>query len=195
MNNIVVNYKISKDINKNVLSAIIDGCASKKYKVFLNIYDFSLSKNAETQIEEYLKESDLSFKITENLKIKIVHKDYEEFSEADNIILGGIIKHGDSLAFVLLPENIALKNIDTIQFEALKEDNIGFIYPDYSINDIRCYLRSRSFNVNISIPAIFWSTSKLVMHLPEKDKLSIVSNKYAGIHVPEDLCTVYTDEK
>lgn len=187
MNNIVVNYKISKNIDATAFKRIIDGCSSEKYKVFLNIYDFSLSKNAKEVINTKAE--------NKNLKIKIIDKDYEEVQNADNIILSGLIQHGNSLAFAILSENITLKDLDRLDLEVLKNDINGFLYFDYSVDNTRCYLRSRSMNVNIGIPVIFWSTQKLIRYLPEKEKLSIVANKYAGIHIPENLCTVHTDEK
>jgi hypothetical protein len=186
MQNIVINYKILNDIDDNLLLSIVNGCNSKKYKVFLNLYDFSLSKRIESQLSQ----------IKSLIEIEILTRDYEERENADNIVLQNLIQHGDSIAFASISDNVVLNpySIDELGLEWLKEESSGFIYTDYNINDIKCFMRSRAMNVSLNIPVVFWSTSKLVKHFTDQDKLQIVGNNYASIHIPKSLCTIYQYE-
>ncbi len=45
MKSIIINYKIKDSVTDNYLQKIVDSCKCTKYKVKLNIYDFSLDKN------------------------------------------------------------------------------------------------------------------------------------------------------
>lgn len=189
MKNIVINYKILKDISQDVLEKIVTGCYSQKYKIFLNLYDFSLSKNT----AEYIK----TINVADNINISYSSQNYEDIQESDNIILYNLIQHGDSLSFGIFADNLIFNQgaMDGMDFEALADETNGFLYFDYNIKNIRCFLRSRSVNVQINVPAIFWSTSKLIRHIPQKDKLNIVGNNYGSIHIPHSMCTIYPDEK
>lgn len=191
MNNIVVNYKIIKDINISKFKDIISGCLSNKYKVYLNIYDFSLSK----QIENYLKDiNDLELS---NINISVSNYDYEDFSNADVIILNNLIRHGDSIAFGIFQDNLIFNtnSIDELNLDLLANEINGLIYFDYNVNNIRCFLRSRIMNIKLNVPAVFWSTSKLIRNISELDKLNIVANNFAAIHVPNSFCKIFTDDK
>jgi hypothetical protein len=191
MNNIVINYKIVKDINISKFKDIINGCLSNRYKVFLNIYDFSLSKQAENYLQE-IKDIDLS-----NINISVLNYDYEDFSNADNMILNNLIRHGDSIAFGIFPENLIFdsESMNRLDLDLLKNEINGLIYFDYIINNIRCFLRSRVMNIKLNVPAVFWSTSKLIRHISEQDKLNIVANNFAAIHIPNSFCKIFTDDK
>ena len=188
MNSIVINYKILKNIDISKLQTIIDGCISNKYKVFLNLYDFSLSKN----LEKYLQSLNPL-----NIDISVINHDYEDFSNADNIILNNIIKYGDGTAFAIFPDNLVLdKNcIDQFNFDILKDEINGLIYFDYTINNIRCFLRSRVMNIKINVPVVFWSIPKLIKFISEQDKLNIISTNFAAIHIPNSICKIFTDDK
>lgn len=190
MNNIVINYKITRSISESKLQDIINGCLSKKYKVFLNLYDFSLSKS----IESYVKNLNIDLS---NIDLSILNSDYEDLSNADNIVLNNLIRHGDSIAFGIFQENLVFNSnaIDQFNFELLKEESNGLVYFDYTINNIRCFLRSRIMNLKMNVPAVFWSTSKLIRFISEKDKLNIVANNFAAIHIPNSLCKISTDDK
>lgn len=189
MKNIVINYKISKNIDNTTFNKIISGCVSEKYKVFLNLYDFSLSKDT----KEYTDQ----LSAINNLNINYIPQNFEDVKEADQIILGSLIQYGDSVAFGIFGENTILNTggVDLVDFNLLAEEINGFIYFDYNIKNIRCFLRSRSTNIQLNVPAIFWSTSKLIRYIPEKEKLNIVGNNYGSIHIPYSLCTIYPDEK
>lgn len=191
MNSIIVNYKISKNIDENKIRNIINGCISKKYKTYINIYDFSLSKTIESYINNLI-DLDLS-----NADISIFNHDYEDFSNADNIILNNLIKHGDSIAFGIFPENLILdqNSIDQLDLDILTDEINGLIYFDYTINNIRCFLRSRVMNIKINVPAVFWSVSKLIRFISDQDKLNIISTNFAAIHIPNSLCKIFTDDK
>ena len=188
MNSIVINYKILKNIDISKLQTIIDGCISTKYKVFLNLYDFSLSKN----LEKYLQNLNPI-----NIDISVINHNYEDFSNADSIILNNLIRHGDSIAFGIFPDNLVLdKNcIDEFNFNLLQDEINGLIYFDYTINNIRCFLRSRVMNIKINVPAVFWSVSKLIRFISDQDKLNIISTNFAAIHIPNSLCKIFTDDK
>lgn len=190
MQNIVINYKITKKTNDlDILETIIRRCQSDKYRVFLNIYDFSLNKqNPLLKIDSAKTSSSI---------ISYHEKCYEDLNNADNIVLQNLIQHGDSLGYMLLPNNIILSEsfFDLIDFQWLSHEGNGLIYFDYHINRIRCYTRSRAVNIPINTPAALWSTSKLIRHIHEKEKLQIVGNNYASLHIPHSLCTIYPYEE
>jgi hypothetical protein len=132
-----------------------------------------------------------------NTSIKYIPEFYESIPNADNIVLSNLIRHGDSTAFCILPENVTLfrNALDEIDFSWLNEDLNGFIYCDFHLNNIRCYVRSRAMGTQLNLPIVFWSTDKLVRHLGEENKLNIVGNNYASLHIPKSVCTVFQDEK
>lgn len=183
MNSIVVNYRIAGDISKDRFREIIDGCYSTKYKVILNLYDFSISKIAE------------SYHLSNNPNISYIKRDFEEIENSEQIMLDNLIKYGDALAFCILSENNVLNNLDSIDFEWLQNPTNGFIYFDYNINSIRCFLRSKGPNIQLNVPVLFWSISKLIDHISDKDKFNIITNNYAGLHIAKNLCTVYQNDK
>lgn len=190
MQNIVINYKITKKTNDlDILETIIRRCQSDKYRVFLNIYDFSLDKQ-----NPFLN---INAANTSSSVITYHAKCYEDLNNSDSIILQNLIQHGDSLGYMLLPNNVTLNEnfFDLIDFEWLGEENNGVIYFDYHINGIRCYTRSRAANIPINTPVTLWSTSKLIRHIHEKEKLQIVGNNYASLHIPYSLCTIYPYEE
>lgn len=188
MSNIVLNYKICKNIDASIIEKIVNNSVSEKHKVFINIYDFSPLKGVEDIIKK---------KFSDNKNISVFKKDFEDKNEADNIMLENLIQYGDSLAFGMMSESTILNKfaIDKINFDLLKEDINGFLYFDYCVNNVRCYLRSRTSVINNSILCVFWSTEKLIKFINEKDKMNIVSNNFAGVHIAKNLCTVYIDNE
>jgi hypothetical protein len=168
-----------------VVKKIVDNSFSKKHNVFLNLYDFSVSKNIQKIIEK---------NFSDQKNISVFEKDFEDKNEADNIMFENLIQHADSLAFGMMSESTILNEsaIDQIDFDLLKDDINGFLFFDYSVNNIRCYLRSRSSLVNNNIFCLFWSTEKLIKFINDKDKINTISSNFAGVHIPKDLCTLYT---
>ena len=188
MKSIVLNYRIASDISEDRFGEILTGCYSSKYNVILNIYDFSITKN----IESYLK------RVLETpIKISYIKRDFEEIENSEEIITENLIRYGDSLALCILPETNVLSNdcIDNIDFEWMDDPINGFIYFDYTVNGIRCFLRSKGPNIQLNVPVLFWSMSKLIKHISDKDKFGIITNNYTGIHIARNLCTVYQDDK
>ena len=185
MKSIVVNYRITGDISEDRFYEIIDGCYSTKYKVILNLYDFSINKLAE------------SYNLSNNPNVSYIKRDFEEIDNSEQIMLDNLIRYGDSLALCILPENNVLVKgcIDSIDFEWMDDPSNGFIYFDYTINGIRCFLRSKGPNIQLNVPVLFWSMSKLIRHITDKDKFAIITNNYVGIHIAKNLCTVYQNDK
>lgn len=188
MKSIVLNYRIANDISEDRFNEILTGCYSLNYNVLLNIYDFSICKKAES----YLKKIQ-----DETMRISYIKKDFEELDNSEQIITDGLIKYGDSLALCILSENNVLSKgcIDSIDFEGMNNPTNGFIYFDYTINNIRCFLRSKGSGMQFSVPVIFWSMSKLIKYISNKNKFDIITSNYTGIHVAKNLCTVYQDDK
>jgi hypothetical protein len=188
MSNIVLNYKVCKNIDEPIIEKIVNNSVSEKHKVFVNLYDFSPLKMVEGIIKK---------KFSGNKNISVFTKDFEDRNEADSIMLENLIQYGDSLAFGMMSESIILNKfaIDKIDFELLKEDINGFLYFDYCVNNVRCYLKSRSSEINNSIICVFWSTEKLIRFINDKDKMNTISNNFAGVHIPKNLCTAYTDNE
>ena len=199
MKSIVLNYRITGDISRDRFNQILAGCYSSKYNVILNIYDFSISKN----IENYMTGAQtgslplLAKRDEENSKISYIKRDFEEIENSEQIITENLIKYADSLALCILPEiNVLTEDcIDSIDFEWMNDPINGFIYFDYSVNGIRCFLRSKGPNIQLNVPVLFWSMSKLINHISDKDKFGIITNNYTGIHIARNLCTVYQDDK
>lgn len=190
MNIVSINYIVQNGMDDQKLAKIISGLSSSKYKVLLNLYDFSLSKNMKDMVS--------NLKIDEEkIKIIVIDSDYEELENANKIIVKNFMQYVDSISIAILHDNLILHKdaLDRIEFARMKEENIGFTYPDYNIKDVRCYLRSHASNVQISTPAVFWSTDKILRHIAEQDILSTVYNSYIGVHIPESLCTAYPNEK
>lgn len=188
MKSIVLNYRITGDISRDRFNQILAGCYSSKYNVILNIYDFSISKN----IESYIKSIEET-----TIKVSYIKRDFEEIENSEQIITENLIKYADSLALCILPEiNVLTEDcIDSIDFEWMNDPINGFIYFDYSVNGIRCFLRSKGPNIQLNVPVLFWSMSKLIKHISDKDKFGIITNNYTGIHIARNLCTVYQDDK
>ena len=188
MNSILINYKIVKSIDEERLKALVLGCISKNYNVILNIYDFSLTKN----IQKYITGLDLEKKI----KISVIEKDYEDAENADKIILQNLIPFANTIATAILPEGIILNNLslDQIDFDKFKNEIIGFLYFDYTLENIKCFMKSRSNGLQISIPAIFWSTKKLLANISNENLLQNIASNSASIHLAKNLCTIYANE-
>jgi hypothetical protein len=190
MNIISINYIVQKDIDEKRLSMILNGLTSNKYKILLNIYDFSLSKRV-TDLVSNLKLD------PEKIKLLVIPGDYEEREQAHNIITRNFMQYVDSICMTVLHDNLVINNnaLDYIDFNILKEETVGFIYPDYNIKKVRCFLRSHSIRTQINTPVIFWSVDKVLRHMAEKDILNKIYGSYSGVHIPNSLCTAYPDEK
>lgn len=188
MNNIAINYIILNHIESDVLSRIVDSCRSTKYKVSLIFNDFSLDKNIAKQLEDINKD---------NINLSTINCDYEDSNNAMNIIVDGFVAYSDSTIVSMVHENLIFKSgiFDTLDLDIL--DTYGFIYGDYDIQGIRCYLRSHAASIKLSIPFVFWSTKKLIesISLSPKDALEYMFNNYMGFHIPKSLCTIISNDE
>lgn len=184
MPNILINYSIVKNDTKEHIESIIQGCSSKKNKIILNIYDFSLNKKVKDIIQRIQKD--------DNIKITVLDKDFEDADSFLKLVLSTIIQYGDCIAFTALNDNSILKKyaIDNIDLEKFEESIYGFTYFDYNVNNIRCYLKS--IVGNISVPVIFFSTQKVINSLAEDDTIKHVLSHSISSHIPKSLCNIYT---
>lgn len=178
MKSISINYIIHKITDKESIDKIVEGCKSKKYKVEINLYDFSLGN----QLQNYSNEN-----------VSIVQENYEDFEKAQSIILSKMINYIDSSIMCIAKESVVLKNLDSIDFNVIESNELnGLIYTDYSIDGIRCFLRSHYPNSNIGVPLAFWNTEKIIKHIGQENILGLIFNTCIGIHIPEDLCDITT---
>ena len=186
MNNISINYIILNSIEGDVLTRIVDSCKSKNNNVSLNFNDFSLDKNTRNNLEN-INQDDVS--------VSVVDRDYEDSNNAMDIIVKGFVSYADSTIMSVVHENLIFEKelFDTIDFTIL--DKYGFIYGDYSIDETRCYLRSHAASVKLSIPFVFWSTSKIVDNISQEQVLEHVFNNHMGFHIPKSLCTIVSNDK
>lgn len=189
MTTIAINYVLSKNLTKEILERILSGCCSDKFEILLNFFDFSIDKKNKELINELSKKYS-------SIKISIYDQDYENLKDANNMILKDCIRFAESTAMCILNDQFIINNIilDNIDFDILREEFNGFIYCDYTINDIRCFLTSHIAGISIGMPTMFLSTEKVLKHLSEDNIFSYLFSSYAGIHIPEVLFSVYPNE-
>jgi len=187
MNSIVVNYVLENPITSDNIRSIIDGCISKKYKIHLNFYDFRLNKNLQSIIDD--------IKVDKNTVIKIFEKDYEDKKDGTDIIINHCLQFSDSLSMIIFNSYSIINKgaLDQIDFSLFTNKNLGFLYTDYTINKIRCYLLSHIGGINMNVPIIFWSMPKVIEHLSQ-DTLKNIASKSAGIHIPESFFSINNHE-
>jgi len=184
MSNIVFNYIVRDNINENRISDIVNGLESRKYKVHLRFFDFSLSKEVNKKVKSINKKPD-------NVTISAIEKDYEDFENASNLILENFSEYVDCMCLIIVYDNLVVnKSLDDIDFDLLQDDDFGFIYSDYAVNGIRCFLPSCKKTFELRSPFLFLSTKKIIKHISEKDPASVIYNKYAGFHIPKSLCNI-----
>ena len=188
MSNISINYILLQDNDKNILQKMVNACKSEKHNVSLVLNDFSLDK----QIENTVKEINPG-----NISLSVVKHDYEDSKNAMDIITKNFAPYAGSGVVSIVYENLLFlpKIFDEIDFDILSEESNAFIYGDYHIDDIRFFLRSHGSGIQLNIPFVFWSVSKLVQNLSQEKPLDYVFNNYAGIHIPQSMCTIYTNEE
>jgi len=63
MPNILINYSIVKNDTKEHIENIIQGCSSKKNKIILNIYDFSLNKKVKDIVQKIQKDDNIKITV------------------------------------------------------------------------------------------------------------------------------------
>lgn len=180
MKKLSINYVTKNNLTKNQLNKIVEGSKSKKYNIDLVIHDFSLEK----------KNKDLI-----NDTIKIQEHDYEDFTDHESIILDSFSSYVDSHFVSIVKENVVLDNIDKMCFEKFPDtDLIGMIYGDYTLNGVKCFLRSHYSQLKMGLPLAFWSTKRLIENISKENKLAILFSNYICIHIPENICYIQTDD-
>lgn len=186
MSNIVINYIILNSIKPNRLTSIIEACRSKQHNVSIVFNDFSLNK----QVADQLKNYEL-----DDIKVSVINRDYEDSQDAMSIVTKNFISYSDSDITSIVYENLEFepKIFDAFDFEIF--DNYGFIYGDYSVQNIRCYLRSHASNTKLSIPFVFWSTEKIIKNIEHEDVLEYLFNNYMGYHIPKSICTIISNDE
>lgn len=186
MKSIVINYSIVREVDKEKIDEIINGCKSEEYKVYLNFYDFSLTK----KIKHYVDCID-----NEKIKTSVYQKDYEDSEKFVQMITDDIIKYSDSIAYTALNDSIILleNSLDSIDFEIFKNDIYGFLYFDYSINGIRCFVKSRL--EKLTMPAVFFSLGATIKKISSDNVIETLLKNTIGLHIPKSLCIVYPDNE
>lgn len=187
MNSIAINYIIENPCDKQSVNKILDNCSSDKLKTYLNLFDFTLEKNLKSVLKD--------FKNNNNRTINIFEENYEEKANANEIILNNSLQFADTTAMIILNDNTLFNKdcLHEIDFEMLNNINTGFLYSDYIINNVRCFLLSHASGVSVGLPVIFWSTHKLIKHM-SKDVFKTILSTYGGIHIPAPLFIINHDE-
>lgn len=187
MSNISINYLILSDLAEENIKNIIDSCSFDNHSTSLVFNDFSLNKKTKEIVD--------NLNIDSNIVVN--NYDYEDSENSMIIVVKNFASYAASDAVTIVHEDLIFNkmSVSKIDFDILNEENIGFIYGDYSINNVRCYLRSHAAHVKLSIPFVFWSTKKIVQHVSQESLLDYLFSKYMGIHIPHDLCTVSPDDK
>jgi hypothetical protein len=180
MSNIVINYVIDKDIDDDQVKSMFNNIYLKNHNLEIYVYDFSIDKKLK-QILDSL--------VINNLKL--TEYPYEQHDEADDIIIDNMKNSSNFVAFTNLKNNIVINNetIDSIDFDILQDDQFGFLYLDYYIGNIRCYMQSNKPGSKINTPIIFWSTEKAIK-TKGKNVYNTLYRSYMGIHAPKSGCTV-----
>jgi hypothetical protein len=186
MKSILINYSIVREIDKEKIYEILNGCKSDKYKVYLNFYDFSLTK----KIQHYV--NDIS---DDKIKISVYERDYEDSKKFIQMITDDIIKYSDSIAYTALNDSVVLNDncLDSIEFEVFKNGAYGFLYFDYSINGIRCFVKSRL--EKLTIPVIFFSLEYTIKNISSDNVIETLLKNSIGLHIPKSLCIIYPDNE
>lgn len=188
MSNIAINYIILKHINDESLLNIINGCTSNIHNIHLQLNDFSLEKKVSEQIKNINNDK---------IQIETFEYDYEDSSNATEIVLKNFTSYCSHNILSIVYDNLTFYPgvIDHIDFNQLIENEMnGFIYGDYDIGSIKCYLRSHAAGLKLNIPFAFWSIKQIIKHLSEESILEYVFSSYMGIHIPQSLCTVLPNE-
>jgi hypothetical protein len=188
MNSIIINYVLDSPYNHNSIEKLLQYCHSDNITIYLNFYDFTIDKKLSSILQD--------FKIGDNTIVKIFENDYEEKSNINDIILSNLIQFSDSQLMTILHDDTIINQhaIDRINFEIFNDINIGFLYSDYIINNIRCFLLSHMSGIHMNIPIIFWSMPKIIKHMSQ-DVFTTITSGYAGFHIPEPLFTIKSYEQ
>lgn len=188
MSNIAINYIILKSIDDKSLSDMINGCISNTHSIYLQLNDFSIEKTISNQIKNITHDK---------IKVETFEYDYEDSSNATEIVLKNFTSYCSYDVLSIVYDNLKFypDSIDNIDFNRLIEnEKNGFIYGDYDIGNIKCYLRSHAAGLKLNIPFAFWSIKKILKHLSEENILEYMFSSYMGIHIPQSLCTVLPNE-
>lgn len=188
MSNIVINYIILKHIDDESLSRIINGCISNTHNMHLQFNDFSLEKTISNQIKNINNDK---------IKIETFEYDYEDSSNATEIVLKNFTSYCSYDILSIVYDNLKFypESISGIDFKQLLEnETYGFIYGDYDIGNIKCYLHSHAAGLKLNLPFAFWSIKQMLKHLSEENILEYMFSSYMGIHIPQSLCTVLPNE-
>lgn len=182
MNNISINYALCKNVNQNIIDRITSLLKSEKYKVSINIYDFSLEKKA----KEYVSGNQAS----------VIEQDYEEYKDYQSIIVKNFTRYADASLVVILHENVFIHDLDSIDLTVINDNPLhGFIYTDYNMNGVRCFVKSHGPTFKMGMPLVFWSKDKIIQYLSDDENpLGVIYHSSIGIHIPKDICTVYPYE-
>jgi hypothetical protein len=186
MKSIVINYSIVREVDKEKIHEILNGCKSNKYKVYLNLYDFSLTKKIKNYVDDISDDS---------IKISVYERDYEDSEKFVQMITDDIIKYSNSIAYAALNDSIVLNDnsLDSIDFDIFKNDIYGFLYFDYSINGIRCFVKSRM--EKLVMPVIFFSLGATIKNISSDNVIETLLKNTIGLHIPKSLCIIYPDNE
>lgn len=184
MKNIKINYVVLNDISESKYEKLTEVCnSSKNHNVSINFYDFSLVK----KIKNYKEKNNVS----------IIEESYEDYEKAQEIIINNFTSYANSSFVAILNDSTIIENIDIIDFESLYDvDMLGFVYTDYTIDGVRCFMKSHSANNKSAMPIVFWKKNKLIEHINgEENPLASIYGSSVGIHIPESICTIHTNDE
>lgn len=181
MSNIVINYIIDQEIDADKINAILSSINIEQHNTEINVYDFSIDKKWKSIIDD-----------SPSLKINVQEHPYEQRDESSSMILESVKGKSEITAFANLKNNVMLNSnvIDSVDFDTLNNDDIGFLYFDYKIGNIRCYLQSNKPGSKTNTPIMFWSAKKSTEDHTSDNAYNHIYKKYMGLHIPKIGCTI-----
>ena len=182
MHSIKINYIADENIDKNRLEKILDYSPMKNYKLKIDMHDFSLGKGS---IKNFVDES-------ENKNIRVFEHPFEDRRDIQKTVLKNITD--EFAVFANIKTNIILNTdiIDCIDFKELNK-NYAYVYTDYLIGKVRCYMQSHRSGATVNTPLIFWNTKKVIGQKEEDDVFNTVYGNNIGLQIPKAACKIIYD--
>lgn len=192
MSTIIVHYR-TQSIDKESVLKNINTWKSDKYKIFMQVHDYSLN----CELSKKINDEDISNLTNYNIKLNTVEHAYENFSdnnEHKTILSNCLMETIDSVATIIFNGNVNLIiPIDTININQFKDNHLGLIYTDFTIdNSWRYYLQSEP-NPKL-MPLIIWSSSAIANKMHESNPLETIFSSYKRFHIANALYNISIDE-
>lgn len=182
MHSIKINYIADESINKDRLEKILHYSPMKNYDLKIDIHDFSLEKGSIKNFVDQMK----------NKNITAFEYPFEDRQFIQKAVLKNI--SNEFLVFANIKTNTVINTeiIDDIDFQEINK-NYAFVYTDYSIGKVRCYMQSHRAGATVNTPLILWNTEKVIEKKDEEDAFNSVYGNNIGLQIPKSACTIIYD--